>query len=407
VAAEKEQADKTKEKYELKKQLARLRELKGSGTELISVYIPANQPVHEMSNKLREEAGQATNIKSKSTRKNVGDALERIIHHLKTYGNTAPPSGVAIFCGNVSDNPAKTEIEVFTVFPPEPISIQLYRCDSRFFLEPLERTLLTNDAYGIVVMDGRECTLAELKGTNTRILSRIRSMAHAKIRKGGQSARRFERLIEESIEYYYKHVGEHMDRYFVNTVKGVIVGGPGPAKENFVKMSPFNYQIKILGVVDTGYTDEYGIREVMAKSGDILAGQAAIKERIVIERFIREVVNGGLATYGEAEVRKTLETKQASSLLISEGLTYKRAKLVDTTTGEAQFITAKSPFDLQERIKNIGGTVKVESEVPLVDDLIDLAEQQGIETVVISQDTAEGAQFLGSFYGIGAFLRYK
>ncbi len=406
--AEKESADRTKEKYELKKQLARLRELKGSGTELISVYIPANQPVHDMSNKLREEAGQATNIKSKSTRKNVGDALERIIHHLKTYGNTVPATGVAIFCGNVSDNPAKTDIELFTVYPSsEPIAVQLYRCDSRFFLEPLERTLMVNEAYGIVVMDGRECTLAELKGTNTRILSRIRSMAHAKIRKGGQSARRFERLIEESIEYYYKHVGEHMDRYFVNTVKGVIVGGPGPAKEDFVKMSPFNYQIKILGVVDTGYTDEYGIREVMAKSGDILAGQAAIKERVVIERFIREVVNGTLAAYGEAEVRKALETKQASSLLISEGVTYKRAKLVDTTTGEAQYITAKSPFDLQERIKGIGGTVKVESEIPLMDDLIDLAERQGIEVIVISQDTAEGAQFLGSFYGIGAFLRYR
>ena len=400
MVAAKESADRTKEKYELKKQLVRLRELKGSGTELISVYIPANQPVHDMSNKLREEAGQATNIKSKSTRKNVGDALERIIHHLKTYGNTAPASGVAIFCGNVSDNPAKTDIELFTVYPSsEPIAVQLYRCDSRFFLEPLERTLAVNEAYGIVVMDGRECTLAELKGTNTRILSRIRSMAHAKIRKGGQSARRFERLIEESIEYYYKHVGEHMDRYFVNTVKGVIVGGPGPAKEDFVKMSPFNYQIKILGVVDTGYTDEYGIREVMAKSGDILAGQAAIKERIVIERFIREVVNGTLAAYGEAEVRKSLETKQAASLLISEGVNYKRAKLVDTTTGEAQYITAKSPFDLQERIKGIGGTVKVESEIPLVDDLIDLAERQGIEVIVISQDTAEGAQFLGSFYG--------
>ena len=397
----------SKLKYELKKQLAHLREMKGSGTELISVYIPSKQPVHEMSNKLREEAGQATNIKSKSTRKNVGDALERIIHHLKTYGNQAPESGVAIFCGNVSDNPAKTDIELFTVFPPEPIAIQLYRCDSRFFLEPLERTLLTNDAYGIVVMDGRECTLAELRGTNTRILDRIRSMAHAKIRKGGQSARRFERLIEESIEYYYKHVGEHMDRYFVNTVKGVIVGGPGPTKENFVKMSPFNYQIKILGVVDTGYTDEYGIREVVVKASDILSEQVAVKERIIVEKFIREVVAGGLAAYGEAEVRKALETKQASQLLVSEGLTYKRAKLVDTTTGEAQYITGKSPFDMQEKIKSIGGTVKVESEKLLIDDLIELAETMNVDVVVISSETAEGAQFLGSFYGIGAFLRYR
>ncbi len=399
--------DATKNKYELKKQLAHLREMKGSGTELISVYIPSKQPVHEMGSKLREEAGQASNIKSKSTRKNVIDALERIIHHLKTYGNLAPDSGVAIFCGNVSDNPAKTDIEIFTVYPSEPVQVSIYRCDSRFFLEPLERMLDIKESYGLVVLDGRECTLAELRGTNTRILHRINSMAHAKIRKGGQSARRFERLIEESIEYYYKRIGEYMDRYFVNTVKGVIVGGPGPTKENFVKMSPFNYQIKILGVVDTGYTDEYGIREVVAKSSDILSQQEAVKERAIIERFIKEVVSGGLATYGEAEVRKALESKQASQLLVSEGLTYKRAKLVDTTTGEAQWITSKSPFDLQERIKEIGGTVKLGEEKLLIDELIELAETMGVEVMVISSETAEGSQFLGSFYGIGAFLRYR
>jgi len=399
--------ERSKAKYELKKQLAHLREMKGSGTELISVYIPAGQAIHETSNKLREEAGQAANIKSKSTRKNVGDALEKIVHHLKSYGNVAPKTGVAIFCGNVSDNPAKTDIGLFTVFPPDPVAVSIYRCDSRFFLEPLERTLSVTDSYGLVVLDGRECTIAELRGTSVRVLHRLNSTAHAKIRKGGQSARRYERLIEESIELYYKRVGESMDKYFVNTVKGVIVGGPGPTKDNFVKMSPFNYQIKVLGVVDTGYTDEYGIREVMAKSEGIISEQAAVKERVIIERFIKEVVSGGLATYGESEVRRALESKQAKELLISEGLAFKRAKLVDTTTGDVTYITSKSPFDLEERIRAVGGTVKVESERPLIDDLIGLADSQGIEVMVISPDTAEGAQFLGSFYGIGAFLRYR
>jgi peptide chain release factor subunit 1 len=399
--------EKSKLKYELKKQLSHLRQMKGSGTELISVYIPSGQAIHETSGKLRGEAGQASNIKSKSTRKNVVDALERIVHHLKSYGNTAPASGVAIFCGNVSDNPAKTDIELFTIFPPDPIQVQIYRCDSRFFLEPLEKTLDVRDSYGIVVLDGRECTLAELRGTTVRTLHRLNSTAHAKIRKGGQSARRYERLIEESIELYYKRVGESMDKYFVNTVKGVIIGGPGPTKDNFVKMSPFNYQIKILGVVDTGYTDDYGVREVMAKSESILSEQEAVKERALVERFIKEVVAGGLAAYGESEVRKALETKQAKELLVSEGLSYKRAKLVDTTTGEAQYITSRSPLELEEKIKAIGGTVKVESVKPLIDDLIELAESQGIDVVVVSPDTAEGAQFLGSFYGIGAFLRYR
>lgn len=397
----------TKGKYELKKQLEFLRSLKGSGTELISVYIPANQAIHETANKLRAEAGQASNIKSKSTRKNVEDALERILHHLKSYGNAAPPSGVAIFCGNVSDNPAKIDIELFVVLPPEPISVQIYRCDSRFFLEPLERMLESDHSYGIVVMDGRECTLAELRGTTTRILNRLNSTAHAKIRAGGQSARRYARLIEESIEYYYKRIGESMDRYFLGKAKGVIIGGPGPAKENFVKMSPFNYQIKVLGVVDTGYTDEYGVREVVAKAGDILAEQQAVKEKAVVDRFIKEVVSGGLATYGESEVRRAIETKQAKELLVSEGLSFKRVKLVNAETGEAHYITIKDSGELEEKIRRLGGSLKVESESLLIDDLISLAQSNDIPVFVVSQNTAEGAQFLGSFYGVGAFLRYK
>ena len=106
-------------------------------------------------------------------------------------------------------------------------------------------------------------------------------------------------------------------------------------------------------------------------------------------------------------MRKALETKQASKLLVSEGLEYKRVRLADTTTKEEQSVTSRNPDELAERIKNVGGTVKVLDSVPLIDDLIDLAESNGIEVVVVSADTAEGAQFLGSFYGMGAFLRYR
>jgi peptide chain release factor subunit 1 len=398
----------SKRLYGLKKQLARLRSMRGSGTELISVYIPSEAPVHETSTKLKGEAGQASNIKSKSTRKNVVDALERIVQHLKIYGNLAPKSGLAIFCGNISDNPAKTDIEIFAIEPPEPIHVSIYRCDSHFFLEPLQSMLEVKESYGLVVLDGRECTLAMLRGTQVQVLKRMNSTAHAKIRKGGQSARRYERLIEESIELYYKRIGEAMDMHFVNTVKGVIVGGPGPTKENFVKMSPFNYQIKILGVVDTGYTDEYGIREVMSKSNDIIAQQDAIVEKQVVDKFIRAVVSGGLAAYGENEVRAAIRSKQAELALVSEGLTQKRVNLRDTTTGEENWITVKGDAGaVEEKIKSIGGTVKIVEEKPLIDEIIELAEQTGVPLRVISNDTPEGAQFLQSFYGLGAFLRYR
>ncbi|PIT84901.1 peptide chain release factor 1 [Candidatus Micrarchaeota archaeon CG10_big_fil_rev_8_21_14_0_10_45_29] len=399
-----DEAERKRNMYLLKKQLHHLKEMRGSGTELISVYMPSGAQVHATSNKLKEEAGQASNIKSKGTRKSVMDALERIIHHLKTYGHNAPESGIAIFCGNVSDNPSKTDIQLFTIFPPEPLKIQTYRCDSKFFLEPLEQMLDIKDSYGLVVLDGRECTIALLRGTNIKILQRLNSTAHAKIRKGGQSAARYARLIEESIEYYYKRIGEAMDRYFVNTVKGVIIGGPGPAKHDFAKMKPYNYQIKVLGVLDTGYTDEHGLREVMAQSSKIIENQQAIVEKEIIDKFIKEVVSGGLATYGEANVRKALESKQASTLLISEGLAWKRyhVKIDD----EEKYMNLRAGEQLP-KVDAHGRKIIVLSEHDLQDNLIELADASGTKIEMVSTETSEGAQFFQSFYGIGAFLRYK
>ena len=396
--------DKAKKMYLLTKQIHHLRNFKGFGTEFISVYIPASAPIHDTSNKLKGEAGQASNIKSKSTRKNVTDSLERIIHHLKSYGNLAPESGVAIFCGNISDNPARTDIELFTVYPPEPVKVQIYRCDSKFFLDPLEGVLEIKESYGLVVLDGRECTIASLKGTTITILHRLNSTAHAKIRKGGQSAARYARLIEEAIEVYYKRIGESMDKYFVNTVKGVIVGGPGPAKEYFIKMNPFNYQIKIMGVVDTGYTEEHGLKELMEKSTEIIAGQQAIVERELIDRFIKEVVSNGLAAYGEANVRKALESKQASTLIISEDLNWKRYHV--QIDGVESFIN-KRTTDEPPKTTAEGKKITVLSEHDLSDDLIELADSAGVAVKIVSSETGSGAQFAQSFYGMGVFLRYR
>lgn len=397
--------DLSKARYQLKKQLRFLKECKGSGTELISVYIPVKYPLHETSGKLKEEAGQASNIKSKSTRKNVVDALERIINYLKTFRET-PPNGMAIFAGNISTNPAKTNIELFSIFPPQPLNVQIYRCDSRFFLEPLEAMGDVKDTYGLVVLDGRECTLATLKGTHIQILRRLNSTAHAKIRKGGQSARRYERLIEESIELYYKRVGEAMDSYFVGSVKGVIIGGPGPTKDNFYKMHPYNYQIKVLGVADTGYTEEQGLRELVAKSGEFISQQEAIKEKEIMDRFLREITSSGLATYGEKDVREALMTKKASDLLVSEGLEYKRFKFVCADGSEIAKI-AKSKDELGEIKCPDGSKPLKEEEQMLIDDLIELANDQNITVHVISTETSEGSQFLYGFYGVGAFLRYR
>ncbi len=394
----------TAEDYKVKKKLEELKSYKGVGTQLVSVYIPANYPIPEISARIREEINQAGNIKSKQTRTNVIGALERILNALKHFRKT-PENGLVIFAGNVSENPSKTDIKTFIIEPPQRLNQSIYRCDSSFFLEPLEKMLASKDVYGIVVMDGREATLALLKGTQLDIVGKVHSTAHSKVRKGGQSARRYERLIEESTERYYKRIGEAMDRAFLGKTKGVIIGGPGPSKDFFLKMKPFNYQIKVIGVVDTGYVDEYGVREALSKAEKFIKEQEAVREKRMVEEFIKRVMKGELATYGVKEVIEAIKANRAELVLVSEGLEIKHYRMKCTNCSYEWEKITKEELEKVNCPKCSSPSVIIEEE-SLAEMIIELSKEHGTKVEVISTKTAEGAQFLHGFGGIGALLRY-
>ena len=61
-------------KFELEELLEELKKIRGSHTELVTVYIPAGQNINVVAKQVEEEKGTASNIKSKTTRKNVIDA---------------------------------------------------------------------------------------------------------------------------------------------------------------------------------------------------------------------------------------------------------------------------------------------------------------------------------------------
>ena len=52
-------------RYEFKRKLEELRNIRGSATQLISLYIPPGRQIHEVVGQLRSEYSQAQNIKSK------------------------------------------------------------------------------------------------------------------------------------------------------------------------------------------------------------------------------------------------------------------------------------------------------------------------------------------------------
>lgn len=401
----------SKELYDFKKQVKALSGFHGKGTELISLYIGPNMQVSDFAGKLRDEFGQASNIKSKSTQKNVQAAIERVLQYLKILGHKAPPNGIAIFAGNVSETEGKSDIQLFTIIPPSPLMTSFYRCESTFQLEALEEMMDQAGAYGLVVMDGKEATVAILKGKTYKVIRRLTSTAHQKVNKGGQSAARYQRIHEEVVEVYYKRIGEAMEGFMnQKNFKGIIVGGPGPAKEDFMKLKPYNYQLKVLGVVDTGYTDEFGLREMMEKSGDIISEQEAIKEKKLMDEFMRQISQDGLATYGYDEIKTALSKNQIAKLLVSEGFELWQITLKCDKCGSVEEKTSelkKEQLETEAFCSKCNSSAKIIEERDLLTELQDQAAAKGVEIEIISQDTAEGEQFFATFHGMGAFLRYK
>lgn len=398
-----------KKEYDIMKDIKRLKTVRGYGTELITIYVPAGYAIFEEIAKLREEHSQSGNIKSKSTRLNVQSAIEKIIQYLKLFGET-PKNGLAVFCGNISKNPGKIDIELFSIEPPIPIKVNIYRCDSTFLTGPIEEIVSSKDTYALLVLDGREATIATLKGSHMQVIKKLASFAHSKVRKGGQSARRYERAIEESIDDYYKEVSGVINQLFTQNqfkIKGLIVGGPGPTKEGFAKSNELNYQIKILGMYDTGYTDEYGLSELVEKAAELLAEQEAYQERQVIERFKRELVRGGMAVHGFENTKKAMELNQIDTMIINDELEIHRVKYKCNACNQ---IFERTEIGAHRETKHDcpgNGTLEILEEHDSVGDLLELADKKGTNVVFVSSESSYGKEFLMGFEGIGAILRYR
>jgi len=411
----------TKARYQFRRMLEDLAGKRGRGTELISVYINPDFELFKVIQQLRDEQGTAANIKSKTTRKNVISALERIIQFLRTYTDAhrrPPPNGMAIFCGNVAGREDTADIQLYWIEPPEPVTIRMYRCDQEFVLEPLREMLQVKENVGVLVMDRREATLATLRGKHIEIVRKLTSAVPGKHSKGGQSARRFERLREIAVHEYMKRVAEATNQIFsqIPDLRAILVGGPGPTKDEFLKSELLHDGVKqkIVGVIDTGYTDEQGIKEVVNKSGEVLTDLDILKEKSLVQHFMEELVAGrGLVAYGEREIRRSLELGAVELLLISEGLRRSRALARCQACGHELRETVDDIKTYQKQLAGRACTSCGETRLALIEskdvvqELLELAERFGARAEFISTETEEGKQLRLAFKGLAAILRFR
>ena len=412
--------NKTLDRFRFRRMLEKLERLEGRGTELVTVYIPPGKQVHEVMADLRNEYGTASNIKSKTTRKNVQEALTKVMERLKLF-ERIPDTGLAIFAGNIaSDQLGVGDMQTFSIIPPEPIGIYYYRCEHKFMLDPLWDLLEHEDSYGIVVMDAKEATLAMVKGQRVEVLKNMTSGVGGKTRAGGQSARRYERLRQMHLQEYYNRVGEAMTNVYLNMpeLKGIILGGPGPTKEEFLNGNYLHYEIreKILTTVDTGYTGLEGVKEVVRRSRSFLEKVRYLEERRVVQEFLRHLgEDDGLATYGEKEVMTQLRNQNVHMLLLSEELKRFHVTLVCRSCGhrETRIVDQEEWEEFEEGLGSLnclscgGAFYEVESREDLLEFLVKMAEEAKARVEVVSTHTEEGEMLIRSFGGIAAITKYR
>lgn len=408
-------------KYKLTKMLNDLSKITGHGTELVTVYIPPKRPIHDVLSQLRNEAGTATNIKSDLTRNHVQDALNKTMEQLKLY-KEPPENGLVIFCGAIPTGKGigTEKIEIFTVVPPKPVQINLYRCDDHFWIDHIKEMLKDDRTVAIISIDTQEAGLGILTGDRWETVETLTSGVSGKHRQGGQSARRFERLRDNELNEYYHRVADYAQKIFIDqyTVKGLIVGGPGPTKETFIREEYLDYRLQnnVLATLDTSYSGDEGVREIIDKVNDqgIMSEFRSMEEKKIVKKFMGEVFSGkGLGVYGLYEVVNFLKNGIAESIIATDNIDLLYLEIICNKCGNVfeKFVERDQLIDTKQSIistpcnkcSSLDYQIK---EKDFIDYLEELASLSGTKLDIISSKTEEGAQ-IESLGKLGALLRFK
>ena len=421
MAEEIVEMDDARKRYEFKKTLEKLQAQQGDGTELITLYIPPDKQIYDVTNQLKDEFGQCANIKSKQTKTNVQSAISSILSRLKYY-KRPPEKGLAVFCGTVKTFGDRTDLQCTIIEPPEPLNLYMYRCSSNFELAPLLQMLEEKYVYGLLVLDKREAYWGFLRGNRIEAVNGANSTVPGKMRKGGQSAARFGRLREIAIDEFDTKIGERSSAIFLaekdyfQRFKGVLIGGPSPTKEEFEKGAYLHHEVqkRIIGLFDVAYTNEDGLSELVDAAKDALKGMTVIKEKAFMERFLKELVkDDGLAAYGEESIRHNLEIGAVDILLLSGRL---RKSRLHIRCQNCEYVTEKTVnVEPGKTVADIAfgncptcsAPLILEEEIDIVDELTKLADQSSAKVEIISDDFEEGSILYTAFGGVAAILRYR
>jgi len=320
-------------------------------------------------NMLRQELAITDNIKLKRTKTAVQRALTAAIDRL-TKIPKVPDKGLVLFCGENMD----TGEFIFMMFiPPSEVPVYYYRTDKYFHTEFLEEMVSESNIIGLIIVERDAATIGLLKGNRLVVLDELEGYVPGKHHRGGQSQRRFDRIIEEMVRDFYKQVGERVNQVFLplyeeGKLKAILLGGPAYSKQDFLEGDYMDYRLKQIvlpKLIDVGYQGYAGLREMVMKASDLLKEQEYVEAMEAIEEFkLHMARDDGYIVYGDQEVKQSLEMGAVKTLLIS-------------------------------------------GERSDVDQWIDMAKKHGAQPIVIDNEMPENEWFMKTFNGLAGILRYR
>jgi peptide chain release factor subunit 1 len=407
--------------YKIRKTIEELSKIAGRGTELITVYIPKGKQLHEVITILKEEQGTADNIKSDLTRTHVVDSLSKVVQRLKLYKKT-PERGLAVFCGALPREeggpPGSEVVKAFEIDPPKDMQTFLYRCDDHFHVDILKNMLKDENMIGFLAVDAKDAGWGLLHGDKIEVLKETSSGVAGKHRQGGQSAKRFQKLREMELTYYFNRLATITREYFIDIypIKGLVISGPGPTKEEFINNNYLEYRLQnmIIATIDASYSGSEGIREAFAKSSDILSNFRMVEEKQIVEKLFNEINNNtGLGIYGLDDIINHLKNNIVDKIIITDNTELYRieSKCKRCEHTQEKIIERIKVISTKTELQNLPCPSCQSNDTNVFDqDIIDyiaiLALKTGTSVEVIS-GVSEHGTMLTSIGKIGAILRYN
>ena len=176
------------------------------------------------------------------------------------------------------------------------------------------------------------------------------------------SQQRYARIREIAAKEFHKKIAEVANKEFLEmkNLKGILLGGPGPTKETFLNENVLNNEIrkKILAIKDLSYTGDFGLKELVEKSNDVLSEQSSIKEKELLDKFFTLLAKfPKKVVYGKEKTLRALDMSAVDIVIISDDMDDIFIDEVEekAVTFGTQVEVVSSETELGNQLKELGG----------------------------------------------------